>query len=242
MSFPFRQDRNILWYHERGLPATPAIVPARTRLAYVPIPKVACTSIKIAFYEIREGKPYEGHFDGIHKEFRYSAVDFKAFIEDKEYFKFAVIRDPVDRFVSGFNSRSLIYGEFGKPWFEKHAPEMISYFAANRLNFDPDINMFALRIREYLGASRQINHHFVPQSWFLSNAPHEFDRIYDFPELQKLEEDLSERVRREVRFPHAQESRGVRNGASVKDLTPKAMAALTQYYVQDYQGLAPYWR
>ena len=216
---------------------------SRRKLAYVPIPKNACTALKILFFFLRTDEEFVGHFDHVHTKFDYKASDFGRFAADKEFFKFTVVRDPLDRFVSAYNSRVKLYGELSERWFlgNRHKPEQIhAKFAARSLKFDPDINEFARRIDDYLTVSIRIQHHFVPQAYFFHGRPEVFDRIYNIGQLDQLLADLESKVGKTLSLRNVQETSGLENMARKSDLGTDEKNLLLDFYRNDYELLEPY--
>jgi len=75
-----------------------------SRAVYIPVPKVACTSIKEAFYEISpSGQRYEEYME-IHKRLSANAT-YSLKSEHLCYFKFAFVRNPFDRLVSCYKDK-----------------------------------------------------------------------------------------------------------------------------------------
>ena len=241
--FPYRLNKTIFGPHNHDKPATNVIINRVHKLAYVPIPKNACTAIKILFFSLNKGSEFKEHFSAIHGRFDYRAIDFDKFAADNEYFKFVVVRDPVERFVSAYNNRVKMYGELSEKWLKAHDGDhkkLKADFGRNGLSFNPEINEFASRIAEYANASTNIKHHFVPQHLFFNSRLDVFHKVYNIRQLRSLTSELSGRVGEPLELRNVQETKGLENAARVSDLTTKERAKVTAYYAKDYELLTPY--
>ena len=237
---PFKRDDFILRLHKRGIPATNIITSEAGKLAYVPISKNACTSFKLMFYRLAHGRDFDGHFDAIHQQFNYQASDFSAFAKDRAYFKFVVIRDPVDRFISAYNSRVLVHQELSEKWFLKRAPrqdESLQYMRANALRFDPAIDEFIHRFDEYLEVSNVINHHFAPQWLFFYGKTEVFNKIYNMGQLSEVERDIGERIGYSLTLSRVQETKNLAGAVTLSDIGTKNLSKIIRFYLQDYEKL-----
>ncbi len=241
--FPHRLKESTFNLHNKNCPGASAITSERGKLAYVPIPKNACSSIKIFFYELIHGKEYSDHFSKIHRQFDYTAIDFEKFAADEEYFKFLVVRDPIDRFVSAYNNRVKLYQELTRHWFkahDQHPQKTLAFFESNSLAYDPDINQFARRIQDYIKVSSNIIHHFFPQHFFFHGRPEAFTKIYNIRQLPKLAAHLEERIGAPVHFQSVQETKNLENAARRSDLGYEELDELKKFYAEDYRILEPY--
>jgi hypothetical protein len=241
--FPYRLGIDIFGLHQRNLPAMNVIVSEPGRIAYAPIPKNACTSLKIFFHEPVKGIKFEGLPDHVHGKFNYTAVDFEKFAADVDYFKFFVARDPLERFVSAYNNRVLFYRELSRKSVLMHSqdpPTTMAEFETLGLVFDPSLCEFAEHLDEYIAASNTIRHHFIPQHNFFHSRPQVFDAVYTVRTLHDLASRLGERLGRNVVFPKVQESRSSDRAASLDHLPRELLAKLMLFYAEDYRLLEPY--
>src|SRR5688572_19872202 len=93
----------------------------RYPIAYYGTPKVACTSLKMAMYQFEFGKPWISYQDAAGKWWHihnsWELDEPSRFVEiagRNEFFKFAVIRSPLDRFLSAYSNRVLHHRELSK--------------------------------------------------------------------------------------------------------------------------------
>ncbi len=241
--FPYKRKGQIFVFHARGTPATNVIALEQGKLAYVPIPKNACTSLKLLFFSLIHGSEFSKHFDAIHQEFDYRASDFNAFKADKAFFKFTVVRDPVERFFSAYNSRVLVHRELSENWFLQRAPKFdagFNYMKSRGLTFDPTIVEFIQRLEDYLEVSTVLKHHFVPQTMFFFRRPEFFDKIYNMAQLPELERDLGERLGQVVKLRNVQETKTLTTAARLSDIGMKDLGKVIRFYLTDYEKLSKY--
>ena len=200
-----------------------AVMCFNIEVAYFPVPKVACTSIKLALFEIDHGYPIydkvgpdpENHYISWHmrnEPFRPDGLGIP-----KHFARIAVVRDPIQRFVSGYRNRIV------------HAREAAQ--AGVRLPADPDIDTFARRLPEYMTAVSMIGHHFAPQIAFVGNDLGWYDRVFSFERLSEVAIYLSERAGRPISLRLTQNSGPA---LSARDISPQTERLLRQYYADDY--------
>lgn len=190
-----------------------------TNLVYFPVPKVACTSVKLAimrhnepgrFIALRSDDHVHGKYGGYKSppwnwEWRRYADPL---MPSSWMRPFCVIRDPIDRFVSGYRNRVVHWNEFG--------------------GNPPDINEFALGLADYCKADRQIGHHFLPMTTYLGRDPSFYDRVFLMSELQALPVYCGF----SAPLPKTQN-----DGPPISrtDLSKEALSRLEQFYAEDYR-------
>ncbi len=135
------------------LKASPSLDPFRpfnhqTRTIFIHVPKCAGTSIANALYGVSEVQ-------------HYPLIDF--FLYDRrrymDYFKFAVLRDPVDRFISAFS----FLKRGGTSPSDNRMGKVLEKFGSTE--------EFVLAMRTKKDDHNILRHiHFLPQSYFLTAA------------------------------------------------------------------------
>jgi hypothetical protein len=204
------------------------------KISYISVPKIACTSIKAYFFEFENGYNYSkpivanGKTWNLHKY--YKGLRFKDLELRKieEHYTFAVIRDPIERFVSAYNNR--VHGK--NALFKLNAASK-----NNKQNSYPDIQEFTDNFKFYRREFKEINWHTRPITDSLGKDPLLFDKIYKFEELKHLENDLNERLCFYGTIPHRQKSIPI---AKVEDLTESNKRLLEKFYHQDYVAFGEY--
>ena len=230
--FPFKLPQQIFSLHDAGIPAGNVV--SVHGVGYVPIPKCACTALKIACYEAQTGETYSNHFDAIHEEFDYAACDMTRFSADCEHVKMVVLREPIARFLSAFNNRVIDRQELSERWFTEHAPNDLRSFADRDLPFDPDIGLFIDRIEDYIAASQIIQHHFVPQFYFFVDLNF-YDAVFTTDRLVDVQTFLSQVWQLPVALRRVQESSKT---LSLSDIDSRRIDRLREFYARDHQAIA----
>ena len=199
------------------------------KIGYRFFPKVACTTIKYALYEMEEGEVFSPQKVGMDVH-RYTNKKKKSTIDQCER-RFVVIRDPVKRFLSAYGNRVTFYHELSK----KKVPEEIHHLIPF---FDPTLDQFIEYFDSYLN-QRSIFHHVRPISEFMKGEDLSyFSDIYKLEDLPYFESELCSLFGREVSF--GREQTGGQK-FSLKDLNKNQMEKLLRYYEQDYKLLHDYY-
>lgn len=207
-----------------------AIILPQQRIAYFPAPKSACTSIKSLFFQIENGVPFKPlvrHGQMFHIHNFYGTVPFGRINQEllRDFWRFAVYRDPISRFLSCYSNRVLHFRELSATMLSAEAQQ------AGAVP-DPDLDTFIERIEIYRVYSPSIQHHCAPQVHFLGRDPDYFQRIFTLQSLSEMVEELRQRTGRSLQLPHEQ-----RGGPKLTsdDLSPKSRAALEQIYRADFR-------
>lgn len=209
----------------------PLIDPAHG-IAFYPVPKNACTSLKFVFFQMENDWPFRrslryGKVFHIHSY--YGTVPFEPVAEQPmRYWKFAVLRDPLSRMVSCYRNRVLHHRELEAA---RLGPEAR---AAGALPH-PDLETFVERLEIYRAASVSIRHHTDPHVVFLGRNPAYFDRLYQMSELDALVEELTRRTGRALDLGREQSGGPPMD---VSALSANAVEKLRRFYAEDYDTYA----
>ena len=220
------------------------------KIAYFGVHKAAGSSIKSALYDIEHGQAWGGSDAELHSKLHPSyptrAVSQKDLDKAKDYWSFAVVRDPVKRFLSAYQNRvhdhcdlkmvadrqnsllgrmNALLGRSGKYGFEG-------------FKVAPTIEEFIADYDRYCAASYHMYIHTCSVSVFLGNDLSFLDRIYTISELDTLATDLSERAGRPITMP--QKNPSASKAPKFEDLSQDAQAFLIQHTKQDYELLSDY--
>jgi hypothetical protein len=228
------------------------IIIPRLKLGYQNIPKVATTSMVYWLYDCCEGsraQPKEltdipdwkrryflsGRFGPFSVENRTAAI---APYED--YYRFAVTRDPVDRFLSMFRNRVVFHREL--------SPDSKSSNALREagLAFNPDVNQLIEKLHQYLACSDTVSHHARPMMDFIGPDLSVYSRIADISETNEIVGEIQAYwkvagVRPEPEGAHC-ESLRVEQASGAKNvglhaLNDDSFEILLEYYRRDYESL-----
>jgi hypothetical protein len=110
--------------------------------------------------------------------------------------RIAIVRDPVDRFISSYLSRVIQFKELSEASIDAGKATLLG------VTPDPSLDQFIDNLELYRILSGSIKHHTDPQSSFLGHTLEYFDKVYKFEELYVLESDLRERTGVSVVLPH----------------------------------------
>jgi len=203
----------------------------RFNLAYFPVAKNACTSLTRLFFEIENGFPYQnfainGETIYLHT-FYHSPLSAEEHLRRTEGMKrIAVVRDPIDRFISAYRNRVLYHGEIRNASFERHSIPLGT-------PHEPRLNEFAGYLDEYRKIP-VIRGHTHPQVKWLGNDLSRFDHVYTFDRLPELLSMLRDLTGHNLTLPNAQRSD---QRIQIDRLTPESLAILRKIYAPDYELL-----
>jgi len=215
------------------------IILTRYPIVYHATPKVACTSIKLALYELEYGKQFHpqkddnGVWNHIHNSWQGGTPYFSPAPERERYFKFTVVRDPLERFLSAFANRVIYHGELSA----KNLPRLEGELAGLKSN--PSLSEFIADLDRYRAASWQIRHHTDPQIYFIGRTLAYYERIFSFAELTKIPEAVRAAVGAQIILPHEQ-SGGPK--LTVADLSESEQQRISEFYAADYLLLSNLYR
>lgn len=206
-----------------------AIIVDKIRIAYMPSPKVACTSLKTMFYRIENDSDFVPSIRNSIKFYihgYYPTVPFARTPHERirDHFKICVVRDPIRRFLSSYSNRVCFHKELNE---KRLSSEAIKAGAIP----NPNLEEFVERLEIYRKHSRSILHHTDPQTVFLGGDPNYYSRIYQMNELEDLRTDLSCRSRLDLSLPHVQ------NGGpkiEPESLSSNALEKVQVFYKKDY--------
>jgi hypothetical protein len=208
---------------------------ARHKLAYAPVPKAACSSVKATMASIDPAVPVNSPEELREREMHsiYPTRRFRKhrWLRLQGYFRFTVVRDPVKRLLSCytdrvqkrqelFNSRRLRRGEVDLP-------------------LQPDPDMFFQNLDAYAAVSSVIKHHVLPTKIFSGPSLKQYDAVYRTDEMDALARALMDRTEMTITIPRKNES-GTR--LSLDDLKGKTIDALRPRLDYEYRYLGDYYR
>ncbi len=214
---------------------TQGVLCEKYSIGYLPLPKIANTSIKHAMFELENKVSYDStNFDyqHIHDYFRKKTKSI-----DNAAFRFVVIRDPIKRFLSAFSNRVIYHRELSETAIRVLAESQPHLrIKPENYPFNPNLSNFI----ENLAIFQKIPSIFIhtcPQSSLIQNLEI-FNKVYKIEELANLEKDLSDISRKPILFRHAQ-SGGPK--IDVACLDADQLAKLKIYYEEDYRLLSPWY-
>lgn len=199
------------------------------KISYTSVPKNACTSLKNMFYYIENKSNFvnlvrNGSVFHVHNFYGCKAFNPNELSDASSYWKFAVVRDPLQRLVSCYRNRVLHHHELDERFI---AANFVKEGALPK----PSLDVFVERLELYCRASRSIAHHTKPHVFFLGSDPHQYDRLFSIGELPLLVTELCDRTGMELNLTKEQ---NLGPQMSVADLSPNAIDKLRAFYKKDY--------
>ena len=207
------------------------------KLIYIPIPKNACSSIKHSLYYLEYGKAYdypeyrELGYQNIHAFYEKQKDAFTgvhALKNMESAFRFAVIRDPVDRFLSCYSNRVIEL---------KDLKESEDSLKKNGLPVKPNIKTFILNLDRYRSLNHSIRHHTQPQSIFLDGTIGYLDKIYPIEQMNELTAKLKN-------FDPSLLMKTEKSGGpktKLCDMNRESLERLLKFYQDDYELLSDFY-
>ena len=179
----------------------PYTMPAQ-RMAFFFSPKVGGTSLRAFLFQIENGFAFRNYsvqgerFDAnmLVANYRFNRTDHGALAG---YRRFALLRDPVTRFLSGYSNRVLHYRELS---IEVSGPNLLR----EGLPPDPDIATFVENYVGYLRCSKLLARHFLKQQKFVGSDPAYFERIFTLEAIEELVSFVNAECGTDARMPRLQ--------------------------------------
>ena len=217
----------------------PITVPA-ANLVYFPVPKVACTSLKQFFYEVRNRKkfsPPQEAADRIHihnhsPEFLSTSFRSAVDAEFDDMHRVTVVRDPARRILSSFSNRVLQHGELDENRIDMDLAQKLGVKAR------PTIGEFINNLEEYRLLSKSIRHHTDPQVYFLGPRLDYFTHVYRLEEIDNLPSLVNSLAGTAVTLRHEQAS-GVK--VALSDISGPLRGKLYEHCYGDYALLKDFY-
>ncbi|REC57810.1 hypothetical protein DRV84_06465 [Rhodosalinus sediminis] len=209
-----------------------AVILPQFDLFYAPVPKVACTSLKLLFFSAENGRPFEPFVVNGRTRHIHNAAYATTLHADlplarlADMHRVAVIRDPVERLISAYRNRVRNHRELAR----ESAP---AKFAKTGLDPDPDLGTFVDRLEDYAALSPSIHHHTRPMVDFLGPDPGWFSELYTLAELDRFLADMRARTGQPLTLPHVQTG-GPKLDAGA--LTAAQLRKLRDVYAADYKA------
>lgn len=204
-------------------------------IGYLPLPKVANTSIKHTMYELENGKSFTStgpEIPHIHQYFRMNKASI-----DEAAFRFVVVRDPIKRFLSAYANRVIHHKELSENYVRgqldrKRKPKI----DLDTFSYDPDLGQFIDNLADYQKIT-SILVHTRPLCTLIADLGF-FTKVYPFESLPELVQDLSKITGKKIRLRHAQ-SGGPK--ISLASLSAEQLEKLRCYFHEDYQFLKDFY-
>nr|WP_241262732.1 sulfotransferase family 2 domain-containing protein [Parahaliea mediterranea] len=181
------------------------------RLLYVPIAKCACTTLKTLMIELADIPHRElASLMGVHwvtdrfntgvqlKDKPMAAA--REILASQDYFKFTVVRDPVERILSAYLEKFV---------YKRHNPRNLLHTrpVLEQVQQSADIDIErGITFEEFVAHITQcsphdLDSHWRPQYLYIKGVPH-FHGIYRLEHIDQLASDLGEHLGRGITLDH----------------------------------------
>ena len=185
----FARRRTVAFDAKRQARDIHVIQAKNTSIAYIPIPKNACTSIKTAFFDVQNSDrkmPFHNwQRNRVHRYF-HGRVDAWMSLDELrqlDCFRFLVLRHPFDRFMSAYRNRVVKFRDIEKDPLSRIQAQI------KGLDLRPSLETFAARLSEYAAINGSISHHVRPQARFVRDR-NAVNATYLITELDRLADEL----------------------------------------------------
>lgn len=166
-----------------GLPVARALVDDHARMLFIPIPKCGCSTVKNYFTAAIHGRTYGGRVHFQHPElYRHvSAEEMKTRYRD--YFRFAVVRDPVERLVSYYCHNVAAADALARETMHRQRVEGLST--------DPAPAEVAAHFGRYRQVFKDFRHHTDSLSAYLDPFRETLDAIFPMAGLPEVRDRVA---------------------------------------------------
>ncbi|WP_417209959.1 sulfotransferase family 2 domain-containing protein [Antarctobacter sp.] len=198
------------------------------KLAYVALPKAACSSVKQALAGLDPWVhvPKQPDVGVWHRAYPTRRFNPELWSRYQDCFRFCVVRDPASRLMSCYTDIVVKRRALG------HSPRVR---AAKGLPLMPDPDTFFMRLARYRRKSSIVKHHVLGASVFLGqNLSGDYDRVYRTCQLGELADDLSRHTGERVTMTNANPSGGA---LSLWDLSGRTIDRLRPILEAEYRYL-----
>lgn len=212
-----------------------SVVSKKYKLHYVSVPKVACTSLKVFFFELENGFEFtpfraNGKLFNIHRLYRPEPVNASLLSNTIGMKRIAFVREPVQRFLSAYSNRVIHHRDMDNA-------QTLKPLAKKGLDPIPNIHTFIDNFEHYSDYSKPIQHHTKPLTHFLGTDPSIYDRIFKLSEMKDFEQYIYELTGLKLTVPHLQTG-GPKIKADV--LSKSELSKISSIYQQDYSVFSEY--
>jgi len=179
----------------------PYIIPQK-KLAFFFSPKSGGTSLRNFLFHVENGFPFQDYYvQGKHITSNSLVVNSILRRVNTEaltdYRRFALLRDPIQRFLSGFSNRVGFYKELSM----EAAGEGLKKYG---LPPNPDIETFVREFQKYRKCSKSINRHFFKQQRFIGDDPAYFEKVFRLDKVSEMVDFINLEFQSDANMPRLQ--------------------------------------
>ena len=194
------------------------------RLAYMAVPKAACSSVKAALAVLDPMHAQKDASELGQKQVHaiYPTMRFRKHRWDylENHFKFTVVRDPLKRLLAVYTNRVEGLGIL------THCRKIRR--GRVHLPTEPDPDYFFQNLTAYVATSSDIKHHTLPTALFTGTDWDAFTNVFRTSEMTALGEALSAQTGRDVLIPHFNSSDRRLDLADLKPQTQRVLQVLLE--------------
>lgn len=218
------------------------VISHKLRLVFYDVPKVGCTSIKTALWEIENDRPFRQAKDlsrlerlrrrigldrgpampGIHNIDGYRTMSHaraQGVAVPEGYLRVTMVRDPAARLYSAWINKAAqtVFAQRGE----------LEDLRNETLPLDPSFADLLDRFAAYRRVSRPVRVHTEPYAWHLGPDLAAYDRVFRLEDMAGFEAFLSERAGRAVRMPRRNSTETIRREARIEPRHAEVLRRLT---------------
>lgn len=218
------------------------ILNRKNSIGYVPVPKVANTSIKHLMYKLATGETFfqtkkrykDTPSGGDDFDFKHIHAYYRKNMEDVSQadFRFVVVRDPIKRFLSAYSNRVEHHNELSKEKIQALPPNKQKRFLTDGFIYNPTVSQFIEQLDVFLRVPSMKVH--MSPSMELTGTLDHYTKVYRIEEIPQMEADLSNIVGYEINLGKMQT--GGRK-IPVSELSERNLNILLDYYREEYANL-----
>lgn len=165
-------------------------------------PKSGGTSLRAYMFHLENGFAFREYMsqgrkmdaNSLSRNQAFKRVDHKLI---RDFDKFALIRDPVKRFLSGYSNRVIHYQELS----QEIAGEKLEEFA---LSPDPSLEVFIENFSKYCKASRSIRRHFNKQQVWLGTDISYYKNVFHLENVGEMTDYFAQKFNMKAAMPQLQ--------------------------------------
>jgi hypothetical protein len=199
------------------------------KIAFFGIPKAGTSTVKHAFAQVEATNKANVTTDlrELHTIYRTDhKVTEQDFADSDGYWRFTIIRDPIERIVSTYQNRILQENDHKTGKWPRLRATLLG------VSLEPSLNEFCSKLPRYRLMSRRLRAHMLPVQNYIGDSLQRFDAVYRMDEMDRLEADLKARTGVDISLQRMNPS-GNKNGFG--DLNPKAIRSIKRFTRGEYR-------